>query len=114
MNYFHYSVPVQPLKIVSSYSKNVQTHSSKEKNCAIDDMSCKMDQIPSLLIAPGQENVECYILSYEKGLRDIRRLQKLFSRSNLSEEILDIIMDTPSHEMTWIDEEKAAELGLVN
>ena len=42
------------------------------------------------------------------------RLQKLFSRSNLSEDILDIIIDTPSHEMTWVNEEKAAELGLVN
>ena len=58
--------------------------------------------------------MECYTLTYKMGLQDIRRLEKFFSRSTISEKVIDIIIETPSENMRWIDEKEAIELGLVN
>lgn len=57
---------------------------------------------------------ECVMLTYQKGLKDIKRLQRLVIRDGISEKVLDLVIETPSNEMTWVQTNDARELGLVN
>ena len=57
---------------------------------------------------------ECLMLTYQMGLRDIRRLSKYLVRDGISEEVLDLIINTQSSDMTWVDVSEAREYGLVN
>jgi len=55
----------------------------------------------------------CLEKTYQMGLRDIRRLNYIIDRDGISEKVLDLIVDTPSGSMAWIDRTKAKELGLI-
>ena len=71
-------------------------------------------ELPESLMKPKAFDMECLALTNKMGLQDIRRLEKFFSRSTISEKLIDIIIDTSSEDMRWIDEKEAVELGLVN
>lgn len=64
----------------------------------------------------GTENAlgSCLMLTYQKGLKDIKRLQRLVIRDGISEKVLDLVIETPSNEMTWVQTNDARKLGLVN
>jgi hypothetical protein len=57
---------------------------------------------------------ECLMLTYQQGLRDIQRLSKILDRDDISEAVLDLIMDTESSDMTWVDVPQALEYGLMS
>ena len=44
----------------------------------------------------------------------IRKLQKYLDRDGISSEVIDIVINTSSAQMTWIKKERAAKLGLTN
>ena len=56
----------------------------------------------------------CLEKTYQMGLKDIRKLQRYIDRDGISPKVLDLVIDTPSSEMYWINSDKAAELGLTN
>ena len=56
----------------------------------------------------------CLEKTYQMGLKDIRKLQRYIDRDGISPKVLDLVIDTPSSEMYWINADKAAELGLTN
>lgn len=60
------------------------------------------------------DQAECLMLTYQQGLKDIKRLQKLVLRDGISEKVLDLVIETPSNEMTWVQTNDARKLGLVN
>lgn len=55
----------------------------------------------------------CAVKIYQMGLRDIRRLNALVVRDSISEELMDIIIDTMPEEMAWVDAPRAVELGII-
>ena len=55
----------------------------------------------------------CAVKIYQMGLRDIRRLNALVVRDGISEELMDIIIDTMPENMTWVDAPRAVELGII-
>jgi hypothetical protein len=57
---------------------------------------------------------KCLKATYQLGLKDIRKLQKLLIRDGIDEQVLDLVINTPSHEMTWLDAEGAKRFGLTN
>lgn len=57
---------------------------------------------------------ECLMLTYQQGLKDIRRLSKILSRDNISEKVVDLLMNTPSNEMAWISPIEAVGYGLAH
>ena len=56
----------------------------------------------------------CLEKTYQMGLKDIRKLQRYIDRDGISPKVLDLVIDTPSSKMYWINAEEAAELGLTN
>lgn len=61
-----------------------------------------------------QDNTpECLMLTYQMGLRDIRRLSRFLNRDNISADVLDLIIDTQSESMTWVEASQASRFGLV-
>ena len=56
----------------------------------------------------------CLERTYQLGLKDVRKLQRYLERDSIKPEVLDIVINTPSAEMAWINKERAAELGLTN
>ena len=58
----------------------------------------------------------CMTLIYQMGLQDIRRLDKLFNRDGISEEVMDLMIETLPSDMSWVshDGDKAISLGLHN
>lgn len=56
----------------------------------------------------------CLAATYQLGLKDIRKLQKILTRDGIDEQVLDIIINTSSDEMTWLDAEGAKRFGLTN
>ena len=66
------------------------------------------------LLNPVSNQALCLERTYQKGLLDIRKLQKYLDRDGISSEVLDIVINTPSAQMTWIRKERAAKLGLTN
>lgn len=56
---------------------------------------------------------ECLMLTYQMGLRDIRRLSRFLNRDNISADVLDLIIDTQSESMTWVEASQASRFGLV-
>ena len=56
----------------------------------------------------------CLMLTYQEGLRDMRRLSKYIARDGISEVVLDLIINTESSDMTWVGVAQAREYGLVN
>ena len=59
-------------------------------------------------------NSTCLEKTYQMGLKDIRKLQRYLDRDGISPDVIDLMIDTPSSEMYWINSDKAAELGLTN
>ena len=57
---------------------------------------------------------KCLQKTYQLGLRDIRKLQKLLIRDGIDEQVLELVINTPSNTMTWIDVAGAKRLGLIN
>lgn len=57
---------------------------------------------------------ECLKNTYQQGLKDIRRLSRILERDGISNKIMDLVVDTPSGEMTWIGRIEAFELGLTS
>lgn len=57
---------------------------------------------------------KCLQKTYQLGLRDIRKLQKLLIRDGIDEQVLELVINTPSNTMTWIDVTRAKRLGLIN
>lgn len=58
-------------------------------------------------------STRCAVSIYQLGLRDIRRLNALVVRDSISEELMDIIIDTMPENMTWVDASRAVELGII-
>lgn len=61
------------------------------------------------LFNPISNQALCLERTYQKGLLDIRKLQKYLDRDGISSEVLDIVINTPSAQMTWIKKERAAD-----
>ena len=59
-------------------------------------------------------NSTCLEKTYQMGLKDIRKLQRYLDRDGISPDVIDLMIDTPSSKMHWINVEEAAELGLTN
>ena len=68
----------------------------------------------SLRMIFAEADRDCLERTYQMGLRDIRKLERYLKRDGISENLLDIVIDTPTGEMTWLNPEEAAQLGLVN
>ena len=51
--------------------------------------------------------------TYQMGLRDIKRLSKFLVRDGISDEVLELIIDTPSGDMAWVSVNLAKTYGLV-
>jgi len=84
-----------------------------EDYCA--SISASSDQsLRGLIFIGVGEYADCFMKTYQLGLRDIRKLERLFSRDGISQKVLDIVIETPTGDMTWIKRDKARELGLVN
>jgi len=56
---------------------------------------------------------DCLMFTYQRGLKDIRVLSRILDRDGISETVLDLIIDTPSGDMAWVDVSQAMEFGLV-
>ena len=83
------------------------------------DEYCKALAVKTAVTTPyvnifGGANRDCLERTYQMGLRDIRKLERYLKRDGISENLLDIVIDTPTGEMTWLNPEQAAQLGLVN
>ena len=48
------------------------------------------------------------------GLKDIKKLMKVFDQDGISPKVLDIIINTAPDEMRWVDVNEAKALGLTN
>jgi hypothetical protein len=57
---------------------------------------------------------DCLMLTYQMGLRDMRRLSKYLVRDGISEDVLDLVINTQSSDMTWVNVPQAIRYGLVN
>jgi hypothetical protein len=57
---------------------------------------------------------DCLMFTYQRGLKDIRILSRILDRDGISETVLDLIIDTPSGDMAWVDVSQAVEFGLVS
>ena len=56
----------------------------------------------------------CLMRTYQQGLKDIRKLSKIFKRDGISEDVMDLLIDTPSDKMAWISLLDAKKYGLVS
>lgn len=59
-------------------------------------------------------STQCAVGIYQLGLRDIRRLNALVVRDSISEEVMEIIIDTMPENMTWVDASRAVQLGIIS
>lgn len=62
----------------------------------------------------NEASSDCLIKTYQMGLMDISKLQLLFKRDGISEDVLEIIIRTLPQDMYWMEEFEASELGLAN
>lgn len=65
-------------------------------------------------LAPTPMDGECLELVYQMGLKDIQRLSKYLERDGISRKVLEIVINTPSSKMHWINPREAEFFGLVN
>ena len=56
----------------------------------------------------------CLMRAYQQGLKDIQKLSKIIMRDGISEDVLDLLINTPSDKMAWISLLDAKKYGLVN
>ena len=59
-------------------------------------------------------DAHCLRLTYQKGLKDIKLLSKILVRDGISEKLIDLVIDTPIGDMTWLAVSSAKFYGLVN
>lgn len=71
-------------------------------------------ELQSLSRSLGGRDVECITLTFQFGLRSIRKLRKIFARDGISDEVIDIMISTNPNDMVWIDVDRARQLGLEN
>ena len=57
---------------------------------------------------------KCLELTYQMGLRDIKKLQRYLDRDGISETVIELVINTPSGDMYWVNLDEAQSLGLAN
>lgn len=57
---------------------------------------------------------KCLMYTYQMGLKDIRKIRRYVVRDGISENILNLMINTPSDGMAWVNRENAVNYGLVN
>lgn len=64
-------------------------------------------------IKAGQDLSGCLMRTYQQGLKDVRKLSKILMRDGISEDVLDLMINTPSDKIAWISTFYAKKYGLV-
>jgi hypothetical protein len=85
------------------------------KSISVQNPQATQDNFANLLASSWDgADVKCITMTYQMGLRDIRKLMKVFDRDGISPKVLDFIIDTYPTEMRWVSVDLARSLGLIN
>ena len=112
---FHLPYLMVPAKDIVNYCLSFSNPSSSDESSSSNSRLYPFGALSLAMTNLATEFAsECLMRTFQSGMIDLNKLSKILRRDTISEKIIDVIIQTPSNDMTWLDGKYAAEFGLTN
>lgn len=112
---FHLPYMMVPAKDIYDYCLSFSNPSSSDESSSSNSRLYPFGALSLAMTNLATEFAsECLMRTFQSGMIDLNKLSKILRRDTISEKIIDVIIQTPSNDMTWLDGKYAAEFGLTN